>query len=169
MTWLEFKRTVRETTSRLTSEAVPIVFLHGEAEIRPTDITVGCEITGDDIALIVDLKEGGANKGRSEGMTVEMATPLDAALEGTAVYIASVAKCGTIRMEIAWHLQDCLRHIRRAVDDERKETAARLKAAHDVAADFQRTLAKALDVKCWHEYAAKQEAATKPQKGETTK
>lgn len=61
VTWLEFERKVVETTSRLLmSEAVPIVFLHGETEIRPTDITVGCEITGDKIALIIDLKEGEA-------------------------------------------------------------------------------------------------------------
>lgn len=58
MTWLEFKRRIRETTERLTSESVPIVFLHGETEIRPTDITVGCEITGDSLTLIIDLKEG---------------------------------------------------------------------------------------------------------------
>ena len=60
MPWLDFKRQVRETTERLTSESVPIVFLHGETEIRPTNITVGCEITGDKLALIIDLKEGGA-------------------------------------------------------------------------------------------------------------
>lgn len=59
MTWLEFKRKVGETTSRLSSDAVPITFLHGETEIRPTDITVGCEGAGDKIALIIDLKEGG--------------------------------------------------------------------------------------------------------------
>lgn len=58
MTWLECKRKIMETASRLTSEAVPIVFLHGEAEIRPTDITVGCEMTGDSLTLIIDLKEG---------------------------------------------------------------------------------------------------------------
>ncbi|MBO7685717.1 MAG: hypothetical protein J6V72_05000 [Kiritimatiellae bacterium] len=60
MTWLEFKRKVGEATSRLTSEAVPITFLHGETEICPDDITIGCEMTGDKIALIIDLKEGGA-------------------------------------------------------------------------------------------------------------
>ena len=59
MTWLEFKRKVSETTSRLTSDAVPITFLYGETEIRLDDITVGCEITGDKLALIIDLKEGG--------------------------------------------------------------------------------------------------------------
>ena len=60
MTWLEFKRKVGETTSRPTSEAVQITFLYGETEIRLDDITVGCEITGDKLALIIDLKEGGA-------------------------------------------------------------------------------------------------------------
>ena len=60
MTWLEFKRKVREVTSRLTSEAVPITFLHGETEIRPDDIIIGCEITGDKFLLIIDLKEGDA-------------------------------------------------------------------------------------------------------------
>ena len=60
MTWLEFKRKVGEMTSRLSSDAVPITFLYGETEIRPDDITVGCEITGDKIALMIDLKEGGA-------------------------------------------------------------------------------------------------------------
>ena len=60
MTWLEFKRKVGETTSRLTSDEVPITFLHGETEIRPTEITVGCEITGDKLALIIDLEEGEA-------------------------------------------------------------------------------------------------------------
>ena len=58
MTWLEFKRKVGETTSRLTSEAVPITFLYGETEIIPTDITIGCEMTGDKLTLIIDLKEG---------------------------------------------------------------------------------------------------------------
>lgn len=58
MTWLEFKRKIGETTSRLKSDAVPITFLHGETEIRPIDITVGCEMTGDKLALIIDLKEG---------------------------------------------------------------------------------------------------------------
>ena len=59
MTWLEFKRKVSETTSRLTSDAVPIIFLYGETEIHPDDITLGCEITGDKLELIIDLKEGG--------------------------------------------------------------------------------------------------------------
>ena len=59
MTWLEFKRKVGETTSRLSSDAVPITFLHGTTEIRPTDITIGCEVSGDKITLIIDLKEGG--------------------------------------------------------------------------------------------------------------
>lgn len=58
MTWLEFKRKVGETASRLTSDAVPIMFLFGETEIRPDDIAVGCEKTGDNIVLIIDLKEG---------------------------------------------------------------------------------------------------------------
>jgi hypothetical protein len=60
MTWLEFKRKIEETTSRLTSEAVPISFLYGETEIHPDDIIIGGEITGDKLALIIDLKEGGA-------------------------------------------------------------------------------------------------------------
>ena len=60
MTWLEFKRKIVEVTSRLTSEAVPITFLYGETEIRPEDITIGCGITGDNLELIIDLKEGGA-------------------------------------------------------------------------------------------------------------
>ena len=59
MTWLEFKRKINEITSRLNSEAVPIEFLHGTTEIRPTDITIGCDITGDKLTLIIDLKEGG--------------------------------------------------------------------------------------------------------------
>lgn len=59
MTWLEFKRKIGETTSRLTSEAVPVTFLYGEREIYPDDITVGCETTGDNLMLVVDLKEGG--------------------------------------------------------------------------------------------------------------
>ena len=59
MTWLEFKRKVGEVTSQLTSDAVPITFLHGTTEIRPTDITIGCEITGDKLSLIIDLREGG--------------------------------------------------------------------------------------------------------------
>lgn len=58
MTWLEFKRKVRETTSRLTSEAVPITFLHGDREINPDDITVCCGVAGDKLTLIIDLKEG---------------------------------------------------------------------------------------------------------------
>ena len=61
MTWLEFKRKVGETTSRLTSEAVPITFLHGVREIRPDDITVCCEVTGNKLALTIVLKEGGAS------------------------------------------------------------------------------------------------------------
>lgn len=60
MTWLEFKRKVNETTSRMTSEAVPIMFLHGETEISPDDITVCCGVTGDELELIIKLKEGGA-------------------------------------------------------------------------------------------------------------
>jgi hypothetical protein len=59
MTWPEFKRKVEETTSWLASEAVPITFLHGEIEIRPTDITIWCGMTGDKLELIIDLKEGG--------------------------------------------------------------------------------------------------------------
>ena len=59
MTWLEFKRKVGEVTSQLTSDAVPITFLHDTTEIHPTDITIGCEITGDKLSLIIDLKEGG--------------------------------------------------------------------------------------------------------------
>ena len=59
MTWLEFKRRIEETTSRLTSEAVPVTFLCGEREVSPTDITVCCGVTGDELALIIDLKEGG--------------------------------------------------------------------------------------------------------------
>lgn len=58
MTWLEFKCRVKDVTSRLTSDAMPITFLHGETEIRPDDIIIGCEITGDKLALIIDLKEG---------------------------------------------------------------------------------------------------------------
>lgn len=58
MTWLEFKCKVKETTSRLTSEAVPITFIHGDKEISPDDITVHCGITGDKIELIIDLKKG---------------------------------------------------------------------------------------------------------------
>lgn len=60
MTWLEFKCKVRETTSRLTSDAVPITFIHGDREISPDDITVCCGVIGDKIELIICLKEGGA-------------------------------------------------------------------------------------------------------------
>ena len=59
MTWLEFKRKVGEVTSRMTSDAVPITFLYGDTEIRPDDITIGCEVAGDKITLMIDLKEGG--------------------------------------------------------------------------------------------------------------
>lgn len=59
MTWLEFKHKVGETTSRLTSDAVPIAFFYGDREIRPNDITVWCEMMGDKLSLIIDLKEGG--------------------------------------------------------------------------------------------------------------
>ena len=59
MTWLEFKCKVKETTLRLSSEAVPITFLHGDREISPDDITVVCEMEGDKLTLIIDLKEGG--------------------------------------------------------------------------------------------------------------
>lgn len=59
MTWLECKRKIVEVTSRLTTEAVPIKFLRGETEIRPDDITVVCEMEGDELALIIVLKEGG--------------------------------------------------------------------------------------------------------------
>lgn len=59
MTWLEFKRKVREVASRLTTEAVPITFIHDDREISPDDITVHCEETGDELALIIVLKEGG--------------------------------------------------------------------------------------------------------------
>lgn len=62
MTWLEFKHKVGEVASRLTSDAVPITFLHGTTEIRPTDITIGCDITGGKITLIIDLKEGDKNE-----------------------------------------------------------------------------------------------------------
>lgn len=58
MTWLEFKRKVGEVTSQLTSDAVPITFLHDEKEIHPTDITVVCEDAGDNLTMIIDLKEG---------------------------------------------------------------------------------------------------------------
>jgi hypothetical protein len=57
MTWLEFKHKVGETASRLTTDAVPITFLFGETEIHPEDIAVGCEITGNKLVLIIDLKE----------------------------------------------------------------------------------------------------------------
>lgn len=60
MTWLEFKCRVEEAISPLTRETVPIMFLHGETEIHPDDITVGCEITSDKLELMIDLKEGGA-------------------------------------------------------------------------------------------------------------
>lgn len=59
MTWLEFKRKVKEVTSLLSSDEVPITFLHEDREISPDDITVGCEITGDKLTLMIDLKEGG--------------------------------------------------------------------------------------------------------------
>jgi hypothetical protein len=59
MTWLEFKRRINEVTSRLNSEEVPIEFRHGVTEICPTDITLGCGITGDKLTLIIVLKEGG--------------------------------------------------------------------------------------------------------------
>lgn len=58
MTWLEFKRKIEETTSRLKSNAVPIAFLHGETEISPDDIIVCCGVTGDKLELIIKLKEG---------------------------------------------------------------------------------------------------------------
>lgn len=58
MTWLEFKRKINEVTSRLNSDEVPIEFLHGETEIRPMDIIIGCDITCDKLTLIIDLKEG---------------------------------------------------------------------------------------------------------------
>ena len=57
MTWLECKRKIMEVASRLTTEAVPITFMHGETEIRPDDITVVCEMEGDELALVIDLKE----------------------------------------------------------------------------------------------------------------
>ena len=60
MTWLEFKCRVKDVTSRLTSDEVPITFLYGDREIIPDDITVCCGATGDKIELIIDLKEGGA-------------------------------------------------------------------------------------------------------------
>ena len=57
MTWLEFKRKVKEVTSRLTTEAVPITLMNGETEIHPDDITVVCEMEGDELSLVIDLKE----------------------------------------------------------------------------------------------------------------
>lgn len=60
MTWLEFKRKVKEVTSRLSSEEVPVTFIHGDREIEPDGITVCCEETGGKLALIIVLKEGGA-------------------------------------------------------------------------------------------------------------
>lgn len=59
MTWLEFKLKVKETTLQLSSEAVPLIFIHGDREISPDDITVRCEgeATGDVFALVIDLKE----------------------------------------------------------------------------------------------------------------
>lgn len=60
MTWLEFKRKMNVVASRMTSDAVPITFLHDDREIRPDDITVCCEVTGDTLALIIVLKEGEA-------------------------------------------------------------------------------------------------------------
>ena len=59
MTWLELKRKINKITSRLNTDAVPIEFFHGDMEIRPDDITVCCEVTGDKLALIIVLKEGG--------------------------------------------------------------------------------------------------------------
>lgn len=59
MTWLEFKLKVKETTLRLSSEAVPITFIHGDKEISPDDVTVCCEVIGDELELIIKLKEGG--------------------------------------------------------------------------------------------------------------
>ena len=59
MTWLEFKLKVKETTLRLTSEAVPITFAHAGRVVSPDDITVCCRVAGDNISLIIDLKEGG--------------------------------------------------------------------------------------------------------------
>ena len=58
MTWLEFKRKVKEVASRLSSEEVPITFIHGDREISPDDITVHCEETGGELELIIKLKEG---------------------------------------------------------------------------------------------------------------
>ena len=59
MTWLEFKRKVNATATRLSSDEVPIKLLHGKTEIRPRDITVECDTTGDSLSLIIDLKDGG--------------------------------------------------------------------------------------------------------------
>ena len=59
MTWLEFKRRINEITSRLNSEEVQIEFRHGVTEICPDDITVCCEVTGEKLALLIVLKEGG--------------------------------------------------------------------------------------------------------------
>lgn len=58
MTWLEFKRKVRDVALRLSSEEVPITFIHGDMEIRPDDIAVCCEVMGDSLALTIILKEG---------------------------------------------------------------------------------------------------------------
>lgn len=60
MTWLEFKRKVKEVASRLTTDEVPITFLHGDREIRPGGITVCCEVMGDSLTLTIILKEGEA-------------------------------------------------------------------------------------------------------------
>lgn len=64
MTWLEFKCKVKETTLRLSSEAVPITFMHGNRKISPDDITVCCKETGDGLALIVFLKESPSGTAR---------------------------------------------------------------------------------------------------------
>lgn len=66
MTWLEFRLKVGETTSLLTSEAVPVIFTHGDREISPDDITVRCEggATGDVFALVIDLKESPSGTAR---------------------------------------------------------------------------------------------------------
>lgn len=58
MTWLEFKRKVKVVASGITSDEVPITFLHGETEIKPDDIAVCCEVMGDELELIIKLKEG---------------------------------------------------------------------------------------------------------------
>lgn len=60
MTWLEFKLKVKETTLRLTSEAVPITFAHAGRVVSPDDITVCRRVAGDKIELVIDLKEGEA-------------------------------------------------------------------------------------------------------------